>query len=302
MGLDQTDAERTEAKWEMALRLRAAEAAMAAAAWQGAGAAHAISASPEASRAVEAELMRCRSLELAALEDAERAASAAAAAACRLLTEARVELAEERARRRQMEEAVEAAEASGAAGHAEVARALAERLAALVEVVDADERCAELEREAAEKTARMEELASAAVAGSTALAEVAGLEAQVRCLVAEGEAALPHDARRGGVLTGLARSASGGASARTGGRQLKKAQRRRQAAAAGVDVEHWMRVREHQRRLAVAVGGGDDWQLEAAHECWAARGAYCGEEESTQRFRQAAHATGVTIVEIGGEG
>ena len=65
-----------------------------------------------------------------------------------------------------------------------------------------------------------------------------------------------------------------------------------------MDVEHWMRVREQQRRLAAAVGGGDDWpqtlherlevahekwrlhhKLEAAHECWAAHGAYWGEAE-----------------------
>ena len=57
---------------------------------------HAIGAPPEAPHAIEAELTRCRSLEFTALADAERAASAAAAAACRLLVEARAELAEER--------------------------------------------------------------------------------------------------------------------------------------------------------------------------------------------------------------
>jgi hypothetical protein len=62
---------------------------------------------------------------------------------------------------------------------------------------------------------------------------------------------------------------------RTGGRQTSKARFRRQAAARGTDVMDWMRIREHQRQLAEAVGGGDAWpaileqRLEAARSRWA---------------------------------
>jgi hypothetical protein len=82
-----------------------------------------------------------------------------------------------------------------------------------------------------------------------------------------------------------------------------------------------MAVREHQRRLAEAVGGGEDWprvlrerletaheqwrlhqKLEAAHERWATSPAFVGKEESERRFQRAALATGITIVEVDGEG
>ena len=64
----------------------------------------------------------------------------------------------------------------------------------------------------------------------------------------------------------------------------------------------WMAAMRLQAAWRQALQRRLHQRLEAAHERWAARGPYWGEEESAQRFRQAAHATGITIVEIGGEG
>lgn len=47
------------------------------------------------------------------------------------------------------------------------------------------------------------------------------------------------------------------AATRTGGRQVRKARVRAQAAAAGCSVVDWMQVREAQRQLMEAVGGGE---------------------------------------------
>ena len=48
--------------------------------------------------------------------------------------------------------------------------------------------------------------------------------------------------------------------ARAGGRQVKKAQLRKQAAAAGVDVLTWATTLDTQRReLKEAVGAGEAW-------------------------------------------
>ena len=52
----------------------------------------------------------------------------------------------------------------------------------------------------------------------------------------------------------------GMSAARTGGRQVKKAQLRRQAATAGVDVLTWPATQNRQQHeLADAVGSGEVW-------------------------------------------
>ena len=98
----------------------------------------------------------------------------------------------------------------------------------------------------------------------------------------------------------------------TGGRQLKKAQQRRQAAAAGVDVLHWTASKERRRQeLAEAERGGRAWQteleqrLDAAHEEWRQRqqrmqqdGAYEGEAQASVRFWQAAWHSGISLMDV----
>ena len=98
----------------------------------------------------------------------------------------------------------------------------------------------------------------------------------------------------------------------TGGRQLKKAQQRRQAAAAGVDVLHWTASKERRRQeLAEAERGGRAWQteleqrLDAAHEEWRQRqqrmqqdGAYEGEAQASVRFWQAARHSGISLMDV----
>ena len=226
---------------------------------------------PEVGSAAEEELVG------AATADTKGAAAAAATAACRLLAEVRAALETERAARAH-------AEGRAAAAEQEADRTQAELRAAFVEVAGVEERCVQLEHCAADSAARIAALeaerASHACAESGA-EEVAQLDARAAC----------------------------GNTAATGGRQRRKAQLRRQAAAAGVDVVDWMAVREHQRRLAAAVGGGEQWpqilheRLEAARAQWRApKGTYYGEEESVLRFQRAARDTGITIVEVGGEG
>lgn len=78
--------------------------------------------------------------------------------------------------------------------------------------------------------------------------------------------------------------------ARTGGRQRRKAQLRRQAAAAGVDVWDWEDVRS---QLTIALARRLDCaQEKGSRERSGQQGDATGAEE---RFRQAAWATGVTI-------
>lgn len=82
---------------------------------------------------------------------------------------------------------------------------------------------------------------------------------------------------------------------RTGGRQVRKAQLRRQAAAAGVAATDWMMARGPQVlhgtwfKDARAVL---EQRLDLAHEEWKRRQ---GTEDAEERFRLAARATGVTV-------
>ena len=89
---------------------------------------------------------------------------------------------------------------------------------------------------------------------------------------------------------------------RTGGRQVNKARIRRQAEAGGMDVMDWMRIREHQRQLAEAVGGGDAWpaileqRLEAARSRWASlqEASFYG-GDAVRGFLRTQHARGLTL-------
>jgi hypothetical protein len=106
--------------------------------------------------------------------------------------------------------------------------------------------------------------------------------------------------------------ATGGQTTPTGGRQLKKAQQRRQAAAAGVDVLSWTAGKQrHRQELAEAERGGRVWQaeleqrLDAAHEEWRQRqkhmqqdGAYVGEAQASRRFWQAARDSGIDLMDV----
>ena len=62
--------------------------------------------------------------------------------------------------------------------------------------------------------------------------------------------------------------------AKTGGRQVRKARVRQQAAAAGCSVIDWLQVQESQRQLLEAVGGGAlapqrlEERLDRAHANW----------------------------------
>ena len=98
--------------------------------------------------------------------------------------------------------------------------------------------------------------------------------------------------------------------ARTGGRQVAKARLQRQAAEHGIDVQCWRGVREERRQAArlleQAMGGGDGWarvleeRLEPQRERWrrqeAAR-AVIGDEGAEERFRDAARAAGVSVLD-----
>ena len=173
----------------------------------------------------------------------------------------------EEALRRQilvLEQARVEAEAAAAQARESAARALEER--------------AEMEAAWAGAAASLVEQACAPWAAHLDMGESrpdgAGLEART-----DAEVQTEVEAGPVGVLGGNEVERAGAvarvASKRTGGRQACKARLRRQAAAHGTDVMDWMRVREHQRQLAEAVGGGDAWpaileqRLEAARSRWA---------------------------------
>lgn len=82
---------------------------------------------------------------------------------------------------------------------------------------------------------------------------------------------------------------------RTGGRQIKKAQLRRQAAAAGVEVADWMAARgprlQHGTWFEDARGVLEQ-RLDLAHEEWKRKQDAEGAEE---RFRLAARDTGISV-------
>jgi hypothetical protein len=97
----------------------------------------------------------------------------------------------------------------------------------------------------------------------------------------------------------------------TGGRQLRKARVRRQAAAAGVDVLS-LTIGKEQRRheLAEVECEGQmrqallERRLDAAHEEWLQRqqgvrgGAYVGEAQASVRFWQAAQNSGIRLLDV----
>ena len=101
-----------------------------------------------------------------------------------------------------------------------------------------------------------------------------------------------------------------------GGRQARKAQVRKQAAAAGMDVLSWTAIKEQQRPMqrqelnTREAGVGEAWgmwlqgslveRLEWAHEDWLVRrvgAAYVGEAESSRRFMQAARGAGINVLD-----
>ena len=101
-----------------------------------------------------------------------------------------------------------------------------------------------------------------------------------------------------------------------GGRQARKAQVRKQAAAAGMDVLSWTAIKEQQQHMQRQELGtreaevGEAWgmwpqgsleeRLEWAHEDWLVRrvgAAYVGETESSRRFMQAARGAGINVLD-----
>ena len=101
-----------------------------------------------------------------------------------------------------------------------------------------------------------------------------------------------------------------------GGRQARKAQVRKQAAAAGMDVLSWTAIKEQQRHMqrqelnTREAGVGEAWgmwlqgsleeRLEWAHEDWLVRrvgAAYVGEAESSRRFMRAARGAGINVLD-----
>jgi hypothetical protein len=101
------------------------------------------------------------------------------------------------------------------------------------------------------------------------------------------------------------------ASAPTGGRQLRKVRERRQAAAAGIDVQSLTSGKQRRRHeLAEVESEGQALQallerrLEAAHEEWVQRqrqaqgGAYVGEAQASVRFWQAAQNSGIKLLDV----
>ena len=98
----------------------------------------------------------------------------------------------------------------------------------------------------------------------------------------------------------------------TGGRQLRKARERRQAAATGVDVLRWTAGKErHRQEMVEAERGGKAWQaeleqrLDAAHEEWRQRqrhvqqdSAHVEEAQASVRFWQAARNSGINLMDM----
>jgi hypothetical protein len=97
---------------------------------------------------------------------------------------------------------------------------------------------------------------------------------------------------------------------RIGGRQAKKAQARRRAAAAGMDVLSWAAAKEQRQNEVSDEAVGNGWgtwlqgsleeRLEWAHEDWLARQAevYVGEAETSRRFWQAARGAGINVLDV----
>lgn len=104
----------------------------------------------------------------------------------------------------------------------------------------------------------------------------------------------------GGGATVASAPNGGGPKARTGGRQVAKARARKQAAEQGLDVQHWLGVREQrmeaERQLALAAGGGDEWRtvlearLEPRREQWR-------QQQAAARFREAAAGAGISVLD-----
>jgi hypothetical protein len=96
----------------------------------------------------------------------------------------------------------------------------------------------------------------------------------------------------------------------TGGRQLRKARERRQAAAAGIDVLSLTSGKQQRRRELAEVGSEGqalqallERRLDAAHEEWLQRqhaqgGAYVGEAQASVRFWQAAQNSGIKLLDV----
>ena len=74
---------------------------------------------------------------------------------------------------------------------------------------------------------------------------------------------------------------------RRGGRQLRKAQLRRQAAAAGVDVAAWTAVREQQQRTSAQAAVLNEGSRKGA--------LYVSEAHARRRFEEAARTAGIQV-------
>ena len=136
---------------------------------------------------------------------------------------------------------------------------------------------------------------------------------QLERLREQAEAAAARYRVTGGVADAQAAEVSAQKAAQvttpTGGRQRRRAQLRRQAAAAGVDVLSWTVGRRRQQEEAEVVSRSEvqqvlEQRLEAAHEQWLRRqkcslaaDAYVGEAEASRRFWQAAQASGINLLD-----
>jgi hypothetical protein len=74
---------------------------------------------------------------------------------------------------------------------------------------------------------------------------------------------------------------------RRGGRQLRKAQLRRQAAAAGVDVAAWTAIREQQQRTSAQAAVLNEGSRKGA--------LYVSEAHARRRFEEAARTAGIQV-------
>ena len=136
---------------------------------------------------------------------------------------------------------------------------------------------------------------------------------QLERLREQAEAAAARYCVAGGVADAQAAEVAAQKTAQvttpTGGRQRRRAQMRRQAAAAGVDVLSWTVGRRRWQEEAEVDSRSEvqrvlEQRLDAAHEQWLWRqrhelagDAYVGEAEASRRFWQAAQASGINLLD-----
>ena len=199
-------------------------------------------------------------------------------------------------------EAVEAVEVATAAVQTEIVGVAEEAPVEMVvgrQLHPAQAKAVERAERAAAQIERMQAEAAAAAARYRAASEGATPSAE-------------SDGRKTAKQETASPATHRGQTTPTGGRQLKKAQLRRQAAAAGVDVLSWTAGKQrHRQERAEAERGGRVWQaeleqrLDAAHEEWRQQqkhmqqdGEHVGEAQASRRFWQAARDSGINLMDV----